>query len=72
MTGDLGGRPRHRLRARFASLDLANTQLLFLYHAVVVVTECERGRMREVKTKGGRRLAKASWPCPKWGLAVGH
>jgi hypothetical protein len=25
-----------------------------------VVTECESGRMREVKTRGGRRLAKAS------------
>ena len=50
MTGDLG-RPGHRLRARFSSLDFANTQVLFLYHAVVVVTECESGRMRKSKRK---------------------
>jgi hypothetical protein len=31
-----------------------------LYHAVVVVAECERCRLREVKTQGGRLSAKAS------------
>ena len=31
-----------------------------LHHAVVVVTEGESYRMREAKTKGGRRSAKAS------------
>jgi DNA replication protein DnaC len=31
-----------------------------LHHAVVVVTEGESYRMREAKTRGGRRSAKAS------------